>query len=543
MVNRIRDYLPLTIAGVCLAGASLFPETWLGLLFALATATLFALTSGQETRLYRAYFVSGFVFTGIAFYWLPSTMELFGGMPTPVAALVQVIFCATSALQFVLAAWILRRLRGSWFDRAGLALPVAWMAAELLFPRLFPWAIGHALIIWTDMAGLAEFWGVPPMGALLMVWGECLAGLLRSTSGTPLRHRRIGAVFGVTLLLFAVGHWRSGVLEQQVASAPRVSLGTVQGNLSVQQKGDARFLEANIDQYVTETATVLRLAAEIVVWPETVVTHWLPERMRTLRETKLDALFDLKVPLLFGALSFRERSPQELSELLAAHPEFKKPEFFSLIRYRRFNSAFGIDPQGTVLGAYHKRALMPFGEYVPFSEMFPSLKLMLPQTGDFAVGDLHDPIIFSLPAKEGSGPREVRIAPLICYEDLVPSLSREAVLRGANLLVNLTNDAWYGETMAPYQHHLLAQWRAVESRRYFLRSTNTGFTALVSPFGRTIAQLPTFQDAYFVQEVRLLDGETVYAHIGDIPAWIICVVTVLFAIGMTPFKRGNKPGK
>ncbi|MGH7830608.1 MAG: apolipoprotein N-acyltransferase, partial [Candidatus Binatia bacterium] len=166
---------------------------------------------------------------------------------------------------------------------------------------------------------------------------------------------------------------------------------------------------------------------------------------------------------------------------------------------------------GRIVNRYHKQALLAFGEYIPFSGILSRLPGLNGLGNGFTPGD--GPVTLDLP--EGA-----RIAPLICYEDLLPALSRKfAGEKSANLLVNLTNDAWYGRTVAPWQHARLAQWRAIETRRSLVRVTNTGITTVIDPRGAILEALPIFTPGVLKSEVELLEGETPYVRFGDWFAW------------------------
>jgi apolipoprotein N-acyltransferase len=191
---------------------------------------------------------------------------------------------------------------------------------------------------------------------------------------------------------------------------------------------------------------------------------------------------------------------------------------------RLYNSAFLLDATGVVQSRYDKRVLFPFGEYLPLADRFPWLRQLSPATGRFTAG---------------VGPRlltatgGLHLGPLICYEDVIPGPAREAVSRGAMLLLNLTNDAWYGVSAEPYQHQALALWRAVENRRDFVRSTNTGLTAAISATGEVLGQLPIFVEDTLRVEARLLTVPTFYAAWGDVFAWTIVALWVAAACRAT----------
>ena len=174
---------------------------------------------------------------------------------------------------------------------------------------------------------------------------------------------------------------------------------------------------------------------------------------------------------------------------------------------------------------YCKQILIPFGEYMPGASIFPWLNRANENAGIFTAGT--EVKVFSYPMERPDGRKYLaKAAPLICYEDTVPALARQATRKGAQLLVNLTFDTWFGRTHAPYQHHLIAAFRAIENRRYLIRCTNSGYSAVVDPIGRTIASIPEFTAGTLSTKVRLIDETTVYtAYLGETPWWLLLVVT------------------
>jgi apolipoprotein N-acyltransferase len=225
------------------------------------------------------------------------------------------------------------------------------------------------------------------------------------------------------------------------------------------------------------------------------VEVWVPENIRVLPLELVPRLKFERANFIFGARSF------------GGTPG--KPDF------KAFNTAFHTDAKGRVLGRYHKQVLLAFGEYLPFAKLLSKLPAM-PFADGFTPGE--GPRVFHLP-------RGIRAAPLICYEDLMPDLVRKFVSETrANLLINLTNDAWYGRSVGPWQHLWLAQWRAIETRRSLLRVTNTGVTSLVNAKGEVAQSLPTFTAAVMQSEVDILTGETYYVRFGDWFAWGITII-------------------
>jgi apolipoprotein N-acyltransferase len=197
-----------------------------------------------------------------------------------------------------------------------------------------------------------------------------------------------------------------------------------------------------------------------------------------------------RTPLLFGVVTSR---PDE-SDPAAS---------------RDFNSALLVDADGTVRGRYDKNLLLLFGEYLPLADTFPFLRKWLPEAGDFTPG--RDVSVLS------SG--DARLGVLICYEGILPAFTRRVARLDPNLLVNLTNDAWFGRTAEPDLHMQLAAFRAVEHRRFFVRSTNTGVSVVVDPVGRVLHRTSLSDPESFVADTVLLEGETIYRRFGDLFAW------------------------
>jgi apolipoprotein N-acyltransferase len=240
----------------------------------------------------------------------------------------------------------------------------------------------------------------------------------------------------------------------------------------------------------------------LVLWPESAVEVLLPENLARLPPEILPSL-PQGSSLIFGVRSFR------------GNPASRDAKFF--------NSAFLADSQGGVLGFYHKQVLLAFGEYIPFAAVLSKLPGVPPIGDGFIPGS--GPATLDLPAG-------IRVAPLICYEDLMPHLSRRFVSeKRADLLVNLTNDAWFGDTVAPWQHARLAQWRAIETRRTLVRVTNTGVTTVINPRGEMLESLPTFSPGVLSAKVEIMQGETLYVRFGDWFAWTIVGASAAILLG------------
>ena len=239
-------------------------------------------------------------------------------------------------------------------------------------------------------------------------------------------------------------------------------------------------------------------------------------------------LYVSRAPLPSGSLADIERlvdadNHTPLEDRNAVRRGFKAPLIFGAITTdgeHDYNSAHLIDSDGRVLGTYHKNYLLIFGEFLPFSNIFPFLKRWFPEAGDFTPGNFVTS--FSLNGKH--------IGVMICYEDIIPQFTRKVASLKPHLLVNITNDAWFGKTSEPYQHLLLATFRSIENRLFLIRSTNTGVSAVIDPVGRILKETDLDNPETLVAEVALLQTETPYQKYRDLFAWTCSFLTLVFVV-------------
>jgi apolipoprotein N-acyltransferase len=508
--SQLKAYLWALTSGLLMALAWWVPGTGFSALLGWASALALVGAVLHPQASYKTVYSAGVVQTFLGFYWLFDTIRLFGGFPGYAAAAVFALFVLVSAGQNLVFLFVYRRLP-EMLSRAGLGIAVAWVCSEWVSIRIFPWYFGHTQLGFPALAQVADLAGVPLI-SLIMLWGsECIfrivgnrpapsesprAGFLRITSAC--------AVVGA-LLWYGSIRWHYFAEPQ----GPALKVALVQANISIEEKHNMRFFGENKARYIRLTSELPPDPA-LIIWPESVVQDFVPADVGLASRDKRIPHFPGK-HLLTGALTY-------------------------LSKDEVFNSALQVLANGAVPTPYHKQILMPFGEYMPGSSLFPSLNELNPAGGQFSAGKdvmvMEFPEIIPDPGAAFSGLPRTLAAPLICYEDVVPSLSRRAVEKGAQLLVNLTNDAWFGDTMAPYQHHLIAAFRAIETRRFLIRSTNSGLTAIVSPRGETIASLPGYSEGILSSEVTLMTNGAPYTQgVGDMPWWTLSILCLLSCLG------------
>jgi apolipoprotein N-acyltransferase len=496
---RWRSLLLPVASGVLVAAPwldfALFPLAWVAfvpLLWALARART------RREALWIG-FAAGLGANVPAFYWLVYTIHVFGGFPYPVALFFYACLSAFSALQFVLFALGFRMLG---FGPLGVAAPVLWVGLEFLFPNLFAWRMGNSQMQVPVLLQIGDLTG--PYGlSFVIVWvsaGVALAFL------RPRRWRSLIAATAAAALVTGYGALRMPVVQRAIDAAPAVSVGLVQGNVGIYEKGDVALFDINVERY-RELSAELQSTVDVLIWPESVAQWWVSVRDGRLAP-KHNPFVGVESFLIYGGLAY-DYPPG------AATPQ-------------TFNSAFLIDGGGRVHGRYDKRVLIPFGEYIPGAWLFPSIYELSPQTSQFTPGSTIQTL---------DVPGHVRFAPLICYEDVPADIARQMTANGAEALLTIFNDAWFGRSIAPYQHEAIAIWRAIENRRYFVRVGNAGVSGITDPFGRVLDRLGMFTEESLRADIRPLRLETVYTRYGDAFAWALVATAAVWLLAAWRTRR------
>lgn len=472
----------------------------------LALALLFALWGvlPRPGAAAAAGFAFGLGLFGVGVSWVWVSLHVFGGMPAPLAALATLLFCAVLALFPALVGWLQARVPVPPLLRMTLLIPGLWVTAEWLRGWLFtgfPWlAVGYSQIPASPLAGYAPAVGIYGVG-LAVAFSAGLAAALLLAATRRLR-LSLGLALGVAaggLLWLAGGALKGVTFTWPVTEPVKVSL--IQGNVPQELKWRKDRVEATLRQYLALTR---KASGTLVILPETA----LP-------------LFYHQVPQAY----WNELTASVVSrggDLLVGVPEMSDPE--GGVYYNSVVSR-GSSP----VQAYRKSHLVPFGEFIPPGFGWAMKALHIPLT-DFARGD---------PWQQPLTVAGQRVAVNICYED---AFGEEIIrqLPEATLLANVSNDAWFGDSFALWQHLQMSQTRALETGRYMLRATNTGVTAVIDPRGRVLAQAPVHEEAVVEAEVRGYGGETPYVRWGNAPALLLALAACAAALLARP-RSGQAP--
>ncbi|MES4785667.1 MAG: apolipoprotein N-acyltransferase [Nitrospiraceae bacterium] len=467
----------------------------------------------------------------------------------------------------MLLAWLRKKLPSI----AVLAAPFLWVTLELIRTYLFsglPWALlGYSQYLWLPAIQIADLTGIYGVSfVIVLVNGassEIILWILRRLNPDPygqpfesfpwvpptaaalamttmllygqwsLLHAPLALTFppegeeqGKNSASFPSGkeptaHSASPAREEQGKSlvvpaierqkeSRSISIGLVQPNIDQAQKWDRAYVRETLDRYRRLTAQVTD-HADLIIWPEA-STPFLFEQEREYRAEVAAMLQPHTAPLLLGSPALR---------------------YYPSGRPYLLNSAYLFSSEGEILGRYDKRHLVPFGEYVPLRSVLFFLDKLVEGIGDFEAGTV--PAILALPApsQNSSGmtkEQSAKFGVVICFEVIFPDLVREFARDGAEFMVTITNDAWFGDSAAPFQHFGMVVFRAVENRLAFARAANTGISGFIDPYGRILAATPLFTEQAVTGRIPARNTPTFYSHYGDIFAYGCVIMAEIFLL-------------
>lgn len=325
------------------------------------------------------------------------------------------------------------------------------------------------------------------------------------------RRRRYSYLFLLTVFLLLPYLWGRSLIHP-ADQGERIKVSLIQGNIDQKVKWDSRFLDYNIDTYLEMSRMIASQGPDLIIWPETSIPCYLMHRQE-YRERVAELSEELRIPLLVGAQDYTYGQNGES---------------------RYYNAVFLFRLQTEDIQHYYKIQLVPFSERIPFDQKLPILRRINLGEADFSPGEKHT--LFHLD--------KGHFATLICFEAIFPDLVRKFVKGGADFLVNVTNDGWFGRTTGPFQHCGIAKFRAVENRISMARCANTGISVLYDPYGRAIAQTKLLARGNLIGELPPRGKRTFYTRWGDWFPQLCSAITTLVGIValLTEFKvkRGRQ---
>ncbi len=505
--GRIRDYCLCVVSALLLVFS--FPRMQLSFLaFVAFVPLMFALDGKSYKQAFRlSYFCGWLFFVGI-FYWImlvpPEILTVFG------------MIALVSYLSLYFAVW---GLGYRFFSQKSIVLklgvlPAAWVVLEYIrgtFLSGFGWgSLCHSQSGWLPLIQIADMTGMWGVSFFVMMANVFVKeSLVRPQRPQGLALAGLIMVV-VTGLVFGYGFWCLRTYPKRFVPGIKVAL--IQGNIAQKDKLSPALWDANYAQYARLTEKALEARPDLVVWPETSLPGYV-----NVDDTYLTRVQELVAkigrPLLLGTV---EKAGTNY-----------------------YNVAFLFSAQGELIEKYRKLHLVPFGEFIPLRKQLPFISSIIP-IGDFSSGKEYK-IFKGLTSQAQPGQA---FAVQICFEDSVPAIARRFVSDGAEFLINITNDAWFKDTKAPFLHLASSVFRSVETRRTLIRAANTGISCFIDPLGRIYDQVSqgdarddlTFVEGYAVNTLYISAQQSFYARRGDL--WVaFCGFLLACGVLRTVFQK------
>ena len=504
-----RDILLSLLSGILLALS--FPDFDLEFLAWFAFVPLFY--SIERKGISHAFilgFLTGFAsFLGIL-YWIIVAVHTYGNVHLIPSVLILLLLVGYLSLFIGAFAFLYRFIQLRLGLQIVLLAPLLWVSLEYLrsfFLTGFPWAsLAYSQYINLPFIQMAEITGIYGLSFVILLVNITLYTALHMWPKKTFPLKEVAITVFLLLGFLVYGYLRMGAVDQQTIQNPPLKIGLVQGNIDQSIKWDQSFQKETMKIYERLSLKVADKKPDLIIWPETATPFFFQDE-KEFQPMVMDIPKKTDAFLLFGTPSYKiERG-----------------------KVHHYNSALLISPRGEVIGKYDKIHLVPYGEYVPLGE-YISLGSLGEGIGNFKPGKK----IFNFTLPQG------KFGVLICFEIIFPDLCRKFVKEGANFLVTITNDAWFGRTSAPRQHLTMAPFRAIENRVFIARAANTGITALIDPVGRIVKQGGLFTEEAIYGTISLSRDKTFYTMYGDVFAWV-CSALGLVMIGYAYLqKRGPR---
>ena len=506
-------FFPAYLSGFLLAlafpGVNFYPLAFSGLVPLL----IFIEKMGKKER-FIAGLLAGFVHYLTLIYWFLPTMHTYGNLNIIVAGAALILMCLYFALYFGLFTMIIGSFKFNSLFMPFLAASL-WVALEYLRSYIFsgfPWCItGYSQYLNNYFIQIADITGIYGISFFILLVNAFVVLIVINFKKDNKKIILSGFyILIVFIALFSYGKVRNNTIDTHIANATHAKFAVIQGNIRQDVKWDTRYVNDTLNKYSVLSEKASEEKPDLIIWPETALPFYYGFAKEL--SDKVDVCVrKAKTSFLIGS------------------PAFKRTE--TKIEY--YNRAYMLNKFSIETGVYDKVHLVPFGEYVPLGKYLSFLGKLTAQAGDFTQGESD-----CQPLEFGVGEAGI----LICFEVIFPSLSRKFVQKGADVLLTITNDAWFGESAAAEQHFSMAVFRAIENRRSLARAANTGISGFIGPKGKIYEKSELFVEASLVHELPLLKIKSFYTIFGDVFA-ILCSIAIVICFVVNSILIPKRAGK
>ena len=437
--------------------------------------------------------------------WMIYTLNTYGFLPLFLCIPILFLLAFYLSLYTTAFAWLIVRFFKTRFAFI-FAAPALWITLEYIRAHAltgFPWEItGYSQYRFLHLIQLSDIMGVYGVSFVILTVNTALFTVLlfsfnKEWHGQKITGKTVAPIIIVTALIFLsaiiYGQKRLNDVTALSQKNNKTTISVIQGNIDQSLKWKKEYQLKTIDKYIDLSGQASLNNPDLVVWPETAAPFYYLYN-QNLTNRIIESVDQTKAAHLIGSPSFKRKNKS----------------------FVFFNSAFLTTPEGVTEDKYNKVHLVPFGEYVPMKKFLPFIKKMTEQSGNFLPGEKGKILAY----------RNLRIGVQICFEVVFPDLTRAAVNNGANIIINMTNDAWFGKKSAPFQHFSMVVFRAVENRRAVARAANTGISGFIDPAGRIIAQTDLFKDAHLTEKLPIFNKISFYTKYGDLFVGL-CILLII----------------
>jgi len=432
-------------------------------------------------------------------YWISYAISFYGGISPVIASFPTIVLSMYISLYLLIFVIISKKyINNSFFPLFAPSLFVILEYIKSFFMSGFPWMnLGTSTYGFPPLMESVSFGGIYFLSFFIVFIGVIPFAKNKKLWST------VGIISTVILIIYGIIYIK--FTDRKIDKISKeIKISVVQGNIDQSIKWSPTFRKSTLDLYFNLTKKSVNQGSKIVFWPETALPFYFQSSILSKNIRKFAK--DNKIYILTGSLAFSYSDKKYL------------------------NRAYLIAPNGMTLDYYDKHQLVPFGEYLPLEKYLKFIKKIIPMVGGLSAGKKIKNITYP----------EGKMGVLICYETIFDNISRKMVNLGANFLVNITNDAWFGRTSGPYQHFSMIVFRAIENRRFVVRSANTGISAIISPTGKIIKKLPLGERGYIGGTIKLIKSKTIYTKLGN---WIVLLSLFIIIIIILKEKKLLFPKK
>lgn len=475
---------------------------WWLLLFVALVPLFRAILYNSPCRSFLTGLLTGFFYYTILLYWIVIVLSQYGGLPVWMAVGALLLLSIYMSLYLAVFCFLTSIVSGRYWQKERpigtlvFIAPFIWVGLDWvrsLFFTAFPWMdLAYGLYKQLYLIQAADLGG-HHLITLCIVLVNCLVLYIFEQQQQQvhwnIRFEKRMMMLLCSFLVFVGGYsyLRFNQMSQSLHKGFNAQVSVIQGNIEQDDKWTAENKTKTVKKYIDlSTQALNENMSELVVWPETAMPFFLQQDQ--LFRSIGNFVKNKNIWLLTGAPFFSQSLQENQKDLKTSY----------------YNSAVLVNPDGIILQRYDKMHLVPFGEYVPMRKALPFLEPLVHVITDFTPGEAITTLSFG----------SLKLGVLICFESIFPDLARTQTELGANLLVNLTNDAWYGRSSAPYQTLAMSVFRSIENRRSLVRAANTGISCFIDPLGAISHQSEIFISTHLTSKVPILENLSVYNRFG-----------------------------